>query len=286
MTAPDICIAVLAHNEAGRIATCLNSLPLGHADVDIHVVINGSTDDTAQIARSIAAATHNLTVHEYEQGGKSRSWNRFVFDELNGFSTYHIFVDGDAQLRPGSVEALCSALQNDPSANAASALPMNGRRAGYYADAMRRDHGLFGDLYALSGQFLSRMKAQNIRLPEDLIGDDGLIAAMAKTDLGNEDNWRDDRIAVCDNAGFLCEPVSLLQINSWQMQYKRMINYSVRHFQNRMITDIMRGPGPAGLPPTLSSLYPQQLPQYRPRARFPEFWFDRIALKRMAASAG
>ncbi|NJM51224.1 MAG: glycosyltransferase [Sphingomonadales bacterium] len=284
MAAPEICITILAHNEAGRIATCLNSLPLGDSDVAIHVVVNGSNDDTAQIARVMARECRAMTVHEYEQGGKSRSWNRFVMDDLTGFSPVHIFVDGDAQLIPGSVAALAAALQANPAANAAAGLPMNGRRAAHYRDKMREAHGMFGDLYALSGDFLSRMKAQNIRLPDDLIGDDGLVAAMAKTDLGNEDNWREDRLIVCEGAGFLCEPVSLLQLGSWQMQYKRMISYSVRHFQNRMITDIMKGPGPHGLPPRLSTLYPQQLPLCSPRSSLPEFWFDRLALKRMAAS--
>ena len=62
-----------------------------------------------------------------------------------------------------------------------------------------------------------------------------------------------------------------------------MINYSVRHFQNRMITRIMRGDGPAALPKQMLDLYAEYLPELAPRASFPEIWFDRIALRRMAA---
>ena len=147
---------------------------------------------------------------------------------------------------------------------------------------MRREHGLFGDLYALRGDFLARMKAKAIRLPDDLIGDDGLLAAMAKTDLANEDNWDDARIAVCQGAGFLCEPVQLFAPQSWRLQYRRMINYSMRHFQNRMISKIMRSVGPVGLPRQMSQLYKQELPRLASRALFPEYLFDRIALRRMA----
>lgn len=269
--APPITIAVLAHNEERRIAACLASLPHG---VPVHVVVNGSRDRTAAIARGF-----DVTVHEWEQGGKARSWNRFVFEAGTGFSQAHIFIYGDAVIAPGSIEALAAALT--PGINAASALPLNGRRAAAYRGEMRREHGLFGDLYALSGDFLTRMKAANIRLPNDLIGDDGLIAALAKTDLGHERDWDDARVAVVEGAGFYCEPASLLRPRSWAAQYARMTNYSVRHFQNHLLSAILRGPGPSALPERLAPFYAER----RFRARPTQWWFDRRALRRMARAA-
>jgi glycosyltransferase involved in cell wall biosynthesis len=282
---PAICVTVLAHDEERRIATCLNSLPLDDANVAVHVVVNGSTDATADIASAIAEQHTNVKVHIFSEGGKARSWNRFVFEELSRFHNAHIFVDGDAEILPGSVAALASTLVNEPTANAASALPMNGRKAEHYQHQMRREHGLFGDLYALQGSFLARMKEEGIRLPDDVIGDDGLICAMAKTDLCDETHWQDPRVAICESAGFLCAPVSLLSPLSWRMQYRRMINYSVRHFQNRMISQIMRQQGPKGLPRLLSTLYASQLPSMRPRSNPQLALFDRIALKRMERAA-
>jgi glycosyltransferase involved in cell wall biosynthesis len=284
-SAAPICIAVLAHNEERRIALCLGSLPLGDADTVIHVLVNGSTDQTAAIARKIAASTSNVIVHDWPKGGKARSWNRFVFDELTETHNVHLFCDGDAEICDGALAALTQSLQDNPYANAASALPMNGRSATSYRAAMRREHGLFGDLYALRGDFLKRMRAQNLRLPDDLVGDDGLICALAKTDLGHEDGWDDRRVVVCEGAGFLCEPASLLRPASWRMQYRRMINYSVRHFQNRMISKIMRAPGSVGLPGNLSALYARALADAQPRKSLPFWWFDRLALARMRAQA-
>jgi glycosyltransferase involved in cell wall biosynthesis len=278
-----VCITVLAHQEEARIATCIGSLPLSDPHVAIHIVVNGSTDQTAAIARKMAAQHNNVTVHEFAEGGKSRSWNRFVFETIGEFHPVHIFVDGDAEVSPDSVKALQSILAENSNANAGSALPLNGRKVGHYQDAMRRELGLFGDLYALRGDFLARMKAAGIRLPDDLVGDDGLLAAMAKTDLKSEANWDDARVAICEGAGFLCEPVGLGDPRSWRLQYRRMINYSVRYFQNRMITKIMRRDGPAALPKQMLDLYAQELPGLAPRASFPEIWFDRIALRRMAA---
>jgi glycosyltransferase involved in cell wall biosynthesis len=277
-----VCITILAHQEQERIASCMQSLPLGDDNVAIHVVVNGSTDRTAVIARKFAAEFNNITVHEFAEGGKSRSWNRFMFDTLTEFHRVHIFVDGDAEVAAGSVKALELALCANGGANAASALPLNGRKVQHYQDAMRVEHGLFGDLYALTGVFVARMKAKNIRLPDDLIGDDGLLAAMAKTDLESEGNWDNRRVVVCEGAGFMCEPVRLIVPASWRLQYNRMINYSVRHFQNRMISKIMRCAGPTALPKQMLDLYAEQLPGLVPRMSFPEFWFDRIALRRMA----
>ena len=46
-----IAITILAHNEERRIGTCLASLPLDDADVTATVVVNGSSDRTADIVR-------------------------------------------------------------------------------------------------------------------------------------------------------------------------------------------------------------------------------------------
>lgn len=276
---PRALITVLAHNEERRIATCLQSLPLGTEGYDVHVVVNGSTDRTAEIARSFAS----VQVHEYAEGGKARSWNRFVLDEASSANAF-VFVDGDAEVTHGSVEALLKTLEDNPHSNAAAGLPRNGRGAEHYRQSMIREHGLFGDLYALRGSFIEKMRASAIRLPQDLIGDDSLIGAMAKTDLGNEDDWRDDRVMPSLDAGFLCEP-NTLSLASLVGQYRRMVNYSVRHHQNRIITQIMRGPGPKGLPETMASLYPEWLPRFSRRSHPVWWWIDGQALKRMTAKA-
>jgi len=274
---PSIQVIVLAHNEERRIAACLDSLPLHDPALAVHVVVNGSRDRTAAIARTY----RGVQVHEYEQGGKSRSWNRIVLDTPGMDGDCWVFVDGDAEVVHGSIPALSHALRDSPGANAAAGLPCNGRRAADYRARMMEERGLFGDLYALSGDFVRRMRASGLRLPEDLVGDDGLIGALAKTDLGHEDHWLDERVVPCPDAGFLCEPTRLSP-GSIANQYRRMVNYSVRHFQNGIVSTIMRGDGPGALPPRLADLYPRYLPRFRPRAHPALWWFDRQALRRMA----
>lgn len=276
---PTICVAVLCHNEERRIGACLASLLPECDGAPLHVIVNGSSDRTAELARATPAP--NIIVHEIAEGGKSRNWNRFVFDTLVEIPDMVVFVDGDAEVASGSLRALTDCLFSDDRVNLASAMPLNGRRAAAYRAEMRATRGLFGDLYAIKGSFLERMKAQNIRFPEDLIGDDSLIGALAKTNLGCESDWDDDRLVVCETGGFNCEPVEVVRLRTLSMQYRRMISYSVRHFQNRIISRIMRDAGPAGLPRRMASIYGEHADLLVPRKSLALGYFDRIAIARM-----
>ena len=280
---PDVVIIVLAHNEERRIAACLASLPLSDPGVAVHVVVNGSHDRTAVIARAIGGTS--LTVHVWPEGGKSRSWNRFVLDTPVSASQAYVFVDGDAELVPGSIAALIHTLAANPAANAAAGLPGNGRRAARYREELVASHGIFGDLYALSAGFVGRLRASGIRLPDDLVGDDGLIGALAKTNLGGLDDWREERVLPCAEAGFLCEPARLTSLQSLTNQYRRMINYSMRQFQNRIITKVLHESGPRGLPHRFAVLYPRWTASLTPRRHVVWWWFDRQALARMHSAA-
>lgn len=283
LNAMQVAVGIFAHQEERRIGQCLASLPLDRADTLFHVLVNGSTDATAARARAAAGGRANIRVHDITAGGKSRTWNHFVHDLLTGDEGAAIFLDGDAEIQPGSIDALVADLAAHPRANAAAGMPVNGRAVEAYRRGMREEGGLFGDLYALSGRFVAAIRARGLRLPDDLIGDDGLVAAWAHTGLQRDDAWALERVTACEEAGFACEPVSLSSPASWRMQYRRLINYSVRHFQNRIISDIMGKEGPDGLPRRVDSLYPQWLPRLSPRPGLTG-WFDRRALARMRRS--
>ncbi|ETI63630.1 family 2 glycosyl transferase [Sphingobium sp. C100] len=275
-----VAVAIFAHQEERRIGVCLASLSLDRPDTLFHVLINGTTDATAERARVAAGGRANVIVHDIAQGGKSRTWNHFVHDLLTGEDEVVIFMDGDAEIEPGSLDALVVALGAHPNANAAAGMPLNGRMAAAYQQGLRDEGGLFGDLYALSGRFLADIRKRGLRLPEDLIGDDGMVAAWAHTGLERDSQWVHERVLACEGAGFRCEQVSLFRPSTWRMQYKRLINYSVRFYQNRIVSDIMTREGPDGLPARLSSLYEEWLPRWHPRPGLTG-WFDRKALARM-----
>lgn len=279
-----VAVAIFAHQEERRIALCLASIPLDRPDMIFHVLVNGTTDDTVARARAAAGDRPHIIVHDIKAGGKSRTWNHMVHELLTGDEEAVIFMDADAEIAPGSFDALLADLAAHPQANAAAGMPMNGRMVEVYRQALRDEGGMFGDLYALSGRFVAAIRARGLRLPEDLIGDDGLVAAWAHTDLMDDSHWVHDRVLACENAGFIAEQVSLARPSTWAMQYKRLINYSVRFYQNRIVSDIMTREGPVGLPARLASLYGDWLPRWRPRPGLTG-WFDRKALARMRKAA-
>ena len=97
----------------------------------------------------------------------------------------------------------------------------------------------------------------------------------------------DARVAVqYEGATELTLGAGLFSTADLLLQARRMRNYSLRHFQNRIVSDIMREPGPTALPDRLASLYPHYLPQFRPRRDPRLWWFDRQALAAMARAAG
>jgi hypothetical protein len=279
-----VAVAIFAHQEERRIGACLASLPLDRPDTTFHVLVNGTTDATVARARDAAASRANVILHDIAQGGKSRTWNHMVHGLLTGREEAVVFMDGDAQIVAGSIDALVAGLASRPHANAASGMPMNGRMAETYRGTLHSEGGLFGDLYALSGHFLSDIRARGLRLPDDLIGDDGLVASWAHTGLQKDVAWDIARVVPCRDAGFVCEQVSLARPQTWRMHYKRLINYSVRFYQNRIVSDIMTREGPVGLPARLAILYPLWLPRFRPRPGLTA-WFDRKALRRMQAAS-
>jgi GT2 family glycosyltransferase len=131
-----ISVAIFAHNEARRIAASLSSLPLDRSDVRFHVLVNGSSDATASIARAIAEQHRAIIVHDLKQGGKSRTWNHYVHSIVCGDESHYIFMDGDAEITPGAIDALCAALDANPLAHSASGMPMNGKRHLHYRKAI------------------------------------------------------------------------------------------------------------------------------------------------------
>jgi glycosyltransferase involved in cell wall biosynthesis len=272
-------VVIFAHNEERRIAGCINSLPLTSDTFEFHLLVNGTTDQTAAIARGLTGHFSHFHIHDLPEGGKARTWNHFVDHLFDEAAPAVLFVDGDAEVVPGALEAMVETLAANPQANGVNALPLAGRKQDAYREQMLEDHGLFGALYGLGGAFLNRLKASGIRLPLDLIGDDGLIAALAKTSLQDESHWDKTRIANCPAARFRFEVADWRVPATWGQQWRRMVNYSVRRYQNMIISNIMRGPGPAGLPATMRETYAAHMHLFDIRAAHAPF--DWLAKRRI-----
>lgn len=100
-------VIVPAHDEAAVIGRCLESLltpPVPDA-LDVVVVCNGCTDETAEVARAVGSPVRVL---------ETASASKALALDLGDRSTDRfprIYVDADVELLPGSLHALATALE-------------------------------------------------------------------------------------------------------------------------------------------------------------------------------
>jgi glycosyltransferase involved in cell wall biosynthesis len=194
-------IGVFAHNEAKGIAAMVARLlaqDLSGLQARILVLANGCTDATAHLARAAGVEVADLA-----EGGKSRTWNRFVHDLARDAPEVLIFVDADiAFTAPDCLKRLALGLVARPELWVLNSQPVK--------DIVARPEGLgaldkiiaaaggglddwktaiCGQLYAMPAA-----RARRFHLPIGLPVEDGFLRAMVLTDAltGPEDFGRID----------------------------------------------------------------------------------------------
>lgn len=182
-------VGVFAHNEAAGIAAMVARLlaqELGGLDARILVLANGCTDDTAALARAAGAEVADLP-----QGGKARTWNRFVHDLSRKNTEALIFVDADIEFTAAdSLKRLALGLADHPALWVLNSQPVKditARPEGLSAlDKVIAAAGgglddwktaICGQLYAMPAA-----RARSFHLPIGLPVEDGFLRAMVLTD--------------------------------------------------------------------------------------------------------
>lgn len=254
-------VAVFAHNEARNIVACLDSLRLASTrSIRCHVLANACTDGTEAVVRDYATRNAEVNLVPIDLADKANAWNIFVHDIAPRGTEFCFFIDGDVRATPGSLDQLASALARHPEANGASALPCSGRSLQAFRRDMLREQGLAGNLYALRGDFVQRVREREIRMPLGTVGEDALVGAMLKWDLKQNVPWDDSKVAVAEDAGFEFDPVSFWAAGEWKKYFRRRVRYSIRRYQNKMFGRIIQSAGFQALPRDIRQLY----------ARYPE----------------
>ncbi len=108
-------VLIPAHNEAAYLPACLDALFASDAGaVQVVVIANGCTDDTALIAQGYAGQAEakgwQLTVLDLAQGGKLNAWNAGEGD-ANG--DVLIYLDADVIVSPQMVAQIATVLDTD-----------------------------------------------------------------------------------------------------------------------------------------------------------------------------
>ncbi|HYW21782.1 MAG TPA: glycosyltransferase [Nodularia sp. (in: cyanobacteria)] len=128
-----VSIGMLAYNEFEEIATTLHSLfqqsifqdANPNIEIEIVVVPNGCTDDTATIARTMLQewekSVSNLSISwqicEVEEAGKANAWNLYVHEFSHPDANYLFLMDADIQfLEPQTLYSMIQTLEKTPDA--------------------------------------------------------------------------------------------------------------------------------------------------------------------------
>lgn len=274
-------VCIFARNEARLLPRCIGALDAAASGAGFrgHILVNGCNDDTADVAKSLAAADTRLTVHELPVGDKANAWNEYVH-RIAGDAPVHVFLDGDITPSAGALSALATALDAAPRAYGAAALPISGRSRRQWAARLFHNHYLSGNLYALSGDAIGEFRRRKIRLPFGAKGEDGVITYLLLTNFaGGRGDHHHERIVVAENATFEFDSLSL----NWRdlkIYRRRLKRYSERHFQKQILYRLLKDDGAGAMPESIYEIYTaESLAGLHPRHDPINFWIDLATLR-------
>jgi glycosyltransferase involved in cell wall biosynthesis len=228
---------------------------------EVFVMANGCSDRTETLVAEYGRRHPEVHLVSIVLGDKCNAWNVFIHETVPAHASSRdvfFFMDGDARALPGSFSAMARALEANPRAHAASALPASGHNAKRDQRALLADRGLVANLYALRGPFVERLRREGVRIPLKLEGDDGLIGALVKWDLDPKANQFDhERIVACADAMFEFEAISPMRPANWKMYWKRAVRYGRRRYEFQLLGPTLKARGLSGLPNDITELYPQ-----------------------------
>lgn len=222
-------IGILAYNEEASIQctigslfdqSLLKSLPAACEGVEIVVVANGCTDETAGAARQAFAdaavtgadARIQGRVEVLAEAGKTNAWNEFVHRLSDQSADFVVVMDGDVRVHhPETLSNLITTL-NDQS-NAVASRPRAIKHIEFKQRKSIRDrlslrmselnrarpYGIAGCMYCVRGEVIRR-----IWFPKGLLGDDAVLNGLILTD-NCRHKEQFERVARADNATVVFE---------------------------------------------------------------------------------
>lgn len=280
---PTWAIAVFAHNEGNSISRCLDSILAATQSPEalrVYVLNNGSSDNTSALVMDYSLNHPQVQLVEIQLGDKANAWNHFVHD-LSPQADVFGFVDGDVTLTEDALDELRKALEQNPDAHIATGVPYSGRHQREQLASLMTRGGVQGNLYAARPEFIAEIRRLKLRMPIGFIREDGLVGAFAMFNLDPLANkWNKARVDTVAAAGFLFPSLKWWRLADVRLYWRRRIRYSLGHFENHMLSDLLWRKGTAAIPEDVAHLYTTAaLPTLKWRGL--DTLFDAIALHRI-----
>lgn len=179
----------------------------GGAALEIDVLVNGNPELANELRARLATAGWwrsgtSVRLWSVSAPDKAYTWNQYLHG-IAPDADLAFFMDGYVTVAPEAFAEMALALRNRRSALAATSMPSRGRSAGTVRRQMLAEGGLHGNLYALTGATMRRLRDAGFRLPRGIYRNDSALGAALAFDLDparNVFSW--DRIAVVPDARY------------------------------------------------------------------------------------
>ncbi|ARP70513.1 glycosyltransferase family 2 protein [Streptomyces pluripotens] len=255
MTAPDVTVTVIVYNDAARLPRAVASLRAQtHANIEIVISDDHSTDDTPSVARELAAQDDRIRYLRLPEnsGGCSAPRNRAI--EI-ARAPYLMFLDSDDELPSRAVELLLAAHQErevDFTMGAVRRVRVDtGRRSTWMPhlvaerrtlDGIEADPRLLFEHLSTSKMYArSFLDRHQLRFPEGIHYEDQLFSAQAYC-LAKAFTIIPDPVYV-----WYIEPFAAAASASISNQRHKLSNVRDRVHVQHLIDDFLVSSGHAGL---------------------------------------
>lgn len=198
---PLLSIGVLAHNEKLHIEKTLQSLftqdVFQRFSVEIVIVANGCTDETAILAKRSIAEHHavwsnrgSARVEELVVAGKANAWNQFVHKLSSPLASILIMMDADILfLNINTISSMIETLESTPDAvicvdHAVKDIALSTKRTLFQKLLIAATPTVDPDNVPLCGQLycVRSVQLRQIYLPVQIPVEDGFLLALLLTE--------------------------------------------------------------------------------------------------------
>ena len=175
-------VALFCRNEAEGLALCVNhvcahleSLSEEFLPLKIHLLENGSSDNTAEIATRLANESLSslpIEAHVGLPAGKSKTWNYFLSISQ---APYLVFLDADIRLSPGSLNSLLTQMTQSPNLDivgAAPALAPDFKAETFWHSVFALPYNAIAPAASIAGGTYVAKKEALQSMPEEVINED------------------------------------------------------------------------------------------------------------------
>ena len=280
----DWSVVIFGMNEAPTIAGCLASVEENAAGRRVHVTVllNGTTDDSAEVLRAHHPRGVTLAVQGIAKADKANAINQYVH-AIRPRARLHFLMDAYVTLRPGALAALEAALDARPGIRAASGLPRTGRSAAWFRAQVLEGGRLNGNVAAVREEFLDRMAAGGLRLPLHTYRVDGLLGSMVAHDLDALGRaYQHEAMIGVEGSGYDIRPLSALRWRDIRRQFRREINQARGMLEFAAIKSVIYAGNYAALPADADDMLRDWLASHRlAPEQLRERLFRPLALRRL-----